>query len=206
MIFNCLLASVGSREPVTMSRLIGAAALAKGFDVRGFENSDMAQFGGSVVSHIRLGQDIQSPHIPRGKAELLIALDPAEAVRLLALLSPTGRVVVLDKAPVSGTGAEKKYKPEEMLAYLKAFMSHPSEERAAQKDGGDWLTVVSTEVLIKACGGSQALNTALLGVAAGKKFFPFIPDDLSAIFKDHISPENLEIYVRAFNAGRALSG
>lgn len=239
MIFSCLLTGVGSREPVSfgvpgaagsevignvcsrgsfpetvfMSRLLGAAALAKGFDVRGFDSADMAQWGGSVVSHIRLGQNIQSPLIPRGKADLIIALEPAEAVRVHSFLSPTGKIVVLDRAiynrailPEIGMKGEKKYVPGEMLAYLKEFFSHPSEERAAHKEEGEWLTVVSSEALIKTCGSSQYLAAALLGAAAEKKLFPFTAEDILAVLKENNAPESLDINIRAFNAGREFAG
>ncbi|MCL2319001.1 MAG: indolepyruvate oxidoreductase subunit beta [Treponema sp.] len=206
MIFSCLITGVGGQGTVLMSRLIGAAALSRGLDVRGSETIGMAQRGGSVVSHIRLGQNIQSPLIPKGKADLIIAFEPAEAVRVYTFLSPTGRILVLDRGimPVAGMLGKKKYEPAEMLAFLKAFASHPSEERLAQKGDGDWLTVIDSVELIKKCGSTRVLNTALLGAAAGKKYFPFPAEDLLAAIKERIPPEYLEANIRAFDAGRAL--
>jgi len=191
-----------------MSRLIGAAAVNSGLEVRGAESTGMARRGSSVVSHIRMGQNIQSPLIPGGKADLIIALEPAEAVRVYTFLSPTGRMLVLDSGimPASGMPGEKKYEPAEMLAFLKSYLSHPSEERLAQKGKGDWLTVISGEGLIKKCGDTRALNTALLGIAVGKKFFPFTAEDTLAVFKELIPPEYLELNIRAFNSGRELAG
>ena len=208
MNFNCLLTCAGSQETVLMSRLIATAAIAKGFDVRGYENAYSAQWWGSVVSHVRIGQKIQSPLIPQGKVDLIIALEPAEAVRVHTFLSATGRFVVLDRAvnPIAGMDAEKKYVPEEMLAYLEAFISHPSEERAAQKGEGDWLTVIDSRALIEKCGSSTVLNTALLGVGVEKKLFPFTADDMYTALKEHILPEYLDINIRAFNVGREFAG
>lgn len=208
MIFNCLLTGVGGQGTVLMSRLIGAAAIARGLDVRGSETIGMAQRGGSVVSHIRLGQDIHSPLIPRGKADLIIAFEPAEAVRVYTFLAPTGRMLVLNRGimPMSGMLGEKKYIPGEMLNFLESYLSHPSEERLAQKGEGEWLTVIDGEALIKKCGTSKVLNTALLGTAVGKKFFPFTAEDILAILRERIPPEYLETNIRAFNAGRELAG
>jgi len=191
-----------------MSRLIGAAAVNGGLEVLGAESTGMARRGSSVVSHIRMGQNIQSPLIPGGKADLIIALEPAEAVRVYTFLSPTGRILVLDSGimPASGMPGEKKYESAEMLAFLRSYLSHPSEERLAQKGKGDWLTVVSGEALIKKCGNARALNTALLGAALEKKFLPFTPEDVLAILKDLIPPEYLELNIRAFNSGRELAG
>ena len=162
MIFSCLITGVGGQGTVLMSRLIGAAAIAKGLDVRGSETIGMAQRGGSVVSHIRLGHNIQSPLIPQGKADLVIAFEPAEAVRVYTFLSPAGRMLVLDRGimPVAGIVGERKYNPGEMLTFLKAYLSRPFEERLVHKGEGEWLTIVDGEALIKKCGSSRVLNTA----------------------------------------------
>jgi len=186
---------------------MGAAAIAGGFDVRGAETTGIARRGASVISHIRIGQGIQSPLIPRGKADIIVALEPAEAVRVHTYLSPTGRILVLDWGimPESGISGEKKYNPAGMLAFLKSYLSHPSEERLTQKEGGDWLTVVSGEGLIKKCGNAGVLNTALLGTAVEKKFLPFTAENALAAIRELIPPEYLELNIRAFNSGRELA-
>lgn len=208
MIFNCLITGLGGQGTALMSRLIGAAALSKGFDVRGSDTIGAAQPGTSMVSHIRLGKDIHSPVIPQAKADLVIALEPAEAVRVYTFIAPAGKMLVLDRAimPVTGLLATRRYKPEEMLAFLEAYLSRPTEERLTRKEGGEWLTTINSEELIKKCGSAKALNTALLGAAVGKKLFPFSADDVLAAIKERIPPEYLEINIRAFNAGRDLTG
>ena len=208
MIFNCLLAGVSGQGAELVSRLIGAAAIAKGFDVRGSDTIGVVQRGCSAVSHIRLGQNIFSPLIPQGKADLVIAFEPAEAVRVHTFLSPTGRMLVLDRAiaPASGMSDERKYDPGEMLNFLKIYLSRPSEERLAHKGEGEWLTVINGEELSKKCGGAGVMNTALLGAAVGKKFLPLSAEDILAVIRERIPPEYLDANIRAFNAGRELAG
>ena len=90
---NVLLCGVGGQGTVLASRLIALAAMEKGMDARGAETIGMAQRGGSVVSHVRIGQDIYSPMIPHRGADVLICFEPAEGMaikRHLALVNSTG--------------------------------------------------------------------------------------------------------------------
>ena len=205
MIHSCLLTGVGGQGIEFLSRIMGDAAIASGLEIRGWETIGITLQGGSVVSHVRLGQNIYSPLIPRGKAGLVIALDLAEAVRVHSFLSPTGRMLALDRA-IMPASSEEKYDAGQMLSFLEAFFSHPSEERASQKGGGEWLTVLKSEDLIKKCGSSEVLNMALLGAAVGKNFLPIKAEDVLAALRKRLPADSLEIHVRAFNAGRGLAG
>ena len=68
---NCLLCGVGGQGTVLASRIIAAAAMAKGLHAKTAETIGMAQRGGSVVSHVRIGEEIASPMIPYGTADSL---------------------------------------------------------------------------------------------------------------------------------------
>ena len=83
---NCLLCGVGGQGVVLASRLIAYAAMEKGNFVRTAETIGMAQRGGSVVSHVRIGDEIYSPQVPVGSADVILAFEPGEAVRCLPYL------------------------------------------------------------------------------------------------------------------------
>ena len=83
---NCLLCGVGGQGVVLASRLIAFAAMEKGNFVRTTETIGMAQRGGSVVSHVRMGEQVHSPLIPEGEADVILAFEPGEAVRCLPYL------------------------------------------------------------------------------------------------------------------------
>jgi indolepyruvate ferredoxin oxidoreductase beta subunit len=195
MITGILLTGVGGQGTVLMSRLIGAAAIAAGLDVRGSETIGMAQRGGSVVSHIRMGDHIYSPLIPPGRADSIIAFEPAEAVRVLPFLSPAGKMLVLDRGvmPVSASLSGSKYNPREMTDFLRSVLI-PAER----------LTVINGGDLILKCGSAKVVNAALLGTALTKNYFPFSPDDLMKALKERIPPKYLELNLRAFELGRFL--
>ena len=84
------------------------------------ETIGMAQKGGSVFSHLRIGAGVMSPMIRRGTADLLLAFEPAEAVRMLPYLKEGGTVVVNSHPVMPVTAALKgtDYTGREMIAYL----------------------------------------------------------------------------------------
>ena len=89
--------------------------------VRNAETIGMAQRGGSVVSHVRYGAQIETPLIPEHSADVMIAFEPAEAVRCLRYLREDGVIVVSRKAvkPVTAVlSGEDSYTGTEMLDYL----------------------------------------------------------------------------------------
>ena len=69
---SCLLCGVGGQGTVLASRIIASAAMEKGLFARTAETIGMAQRGGSVVSHVRVGESVPSPLIPLGKADLIL--------------------------------------------------------------------------------------------------------------------------------------
>ena len=90
--------------------------------MRTSETIGMSQRGGSVVSHVRMGEEVHSPMIPEGQADLILAFEPAEAVRSLSYLKKGGAVVVNRKAVQSAvsTLSQQGYEGDEMIEYLRA--------------------------------------------------------------------------------------
>jgi len=76
-----LIVGVGGQGVLLSSRLLGLCALDAGKSVRTAETIGMAQRGGSVQSHITIGEETMSPLIPKGKADLIIAFDREEGLR-----------------------------------------------------------------------------------------------------------------------------
>ena len=117
---NCLLCGVGGQGVVLASRLIAYAAMEKGNFVRTAETIGMAQRGGSVVSHVRIGDEIYSPQVPVGSADVILAFEPGEAVRCLPYLKKDGLVIADSRIvkPVTASLGGSSYNAEEMTAYL----------------------------------------------------------------------------------------
>lgn len=193
MSLNCLITGVGGQGTVLLSRIIGAAAIEKGLEVRGTETIGMAQRGGSVVSHIRLGALIHSPLIPPGKADLVIAFEPAEAVRVFPFLGEAGKMILLNRPvpPVSSALGGPGYEPRLMLEYLKGKM-------------GDGLTCIDGDTLLARCGSVRVVNTALLGAALALGLFPFTAEDAARVLTQRIPERFLDLNIRALELGGSL--
>ena len=76
---DIILCGVGGQGTVLASRLISAAAMARNLPVMSAETIGMAQRGGSVFSHLRIGKVVYSPMIATGEADLILGFEPGEA-------------------------------------------------------------------------------------------------------------------------------
>lgn len=90
---NIVLCGLGGQGILFMTRVLAQAALDNGFDVMGAETHGMAQRGGSVISHLRLGE-VESSLVRSGTAHFLLSLDENEAYRNLPFLSRGGKMYV----------------------------------------------------------------------------------------------------------------
>ncbi len=96
---NILITSVGGQGGMTLARVIAEAALSQGLNVRVGETLGMAQRGGPVQSHVRIGENISGSVIPHGRCDILLSLEPGEAVRAPEYLG-SGTKAVLATTPV----------------------------------------------------------------------------------------------------------
>ena len=150
---NIILCGVGGQGTILASRLIAAAAMAGDLPVHTAETIGMAQRGGSVFSHIRIGEGVFSPLIARGEADLIIGFEPGETVRLLPWLKKDGTVVYATAPvmPVSAMIGRSAYHVEEMSAYLEENTAH--------------LIPVDTARAARDLGSDKLMNVLLLGAA-----------------------------------------
>ncbi|HEY9062250.1 MAG TPA: indolepyruvate oxidoreductase subunit beta [Pseudobacteroides sp.] len=192
MKFDILIAGVGGQGTVLASRLLAASAIKAGYFARTSETIGMAQRGGCVVSHVRIGDENLSPVIPFGEADLLIGFEPAEAARSIARLSPEGKCVVNTRIikPVTASLNTVSYEVEPILEFINKNSSH-----RILVDGYD---------LAQKSGSVKALNTVLLGVAAAAGFLPFSKEDLLNTIGENVSPKYVELNEKAFNIGASF--
>ena len=91
---DIILAGVGGQGILSIATVIGSAALEQGLYIKQAEVHGMSQRGGDVQSHLRLSDSpIHSDLIPRGGADLIVSLEPVEALRYLPFLSEKGWIV-----------------------------------------------------------------------------------------------------------------
>ena len=167
--------------------------MAKGEEVKSAETIGMAQRGGSVTSHIRIGEEAFSPLIPKGKADVMIAFEPAEAVRNLDYLKPDGVVVVSQKAvkPVTASLSAKVYEGQEMLDYLGKHVSR--------------LVIVDGQQVMEELGSAKVLNVVLLGAAIACNEIDITVDEIKAAIREKVPERFYELNLRALEAGCRLA-
>ena len=120
---NIVLCGIGGQGTVLASKLLAAAGMKKGYTVQSAETIGMAQRGGSVFSHLRMGaadEEVSSPMIALGTADILIGFEPGETVRLLPYLKPDGQVITASRSvmPVTAALTGGSYDGADMLRYL----------------------------------------------------------------------------------------
>lgn len=185
MKMNCLLAGVGGQGTVLASKLIAQCAINKGLSARTAETIGMAQRGGCVVSHVRFGEEVFSPLIPKGEADIIIAFEPGEAVRNLAYLKKGGTVIVSTRAvkPVTDALSKSSYSGEEMLSYLKSHVEK--------------LKIVDAERAETELGTSKVMNLVLLGAAGDA--LGITKAELERVIDERIPEKFRELNKKAIN-------
>lgn len=184
---DILVCGVGGQGTVLASKLIASASMSMGSTVHSAETIGMAQRGGSVTSHIRIGNDAYSPLIPFGSADMIIAFEPAEAVRNLMYLKKDGFVVVnrIPVKPAAESLHDSGYDGSEMIGYIK------------KKCG--CLVVDASEL----CGelGAKFYNSAILGAAAGTGKLGISPEALISEIRQRVPERFVEANIKVFTAG-----
>jgi indolepyruvate ferredoxin oxidoreductase beta subunit len=175
---NMVLCGLGGQGILFMTNVLAQAALRKGYDVLGAETHGMAQRGGSVVSHLRLG-NVQGSLVETGTAQALLALEENEAYRNLPFLAPGGRLFV--------NTSSSAFPREEVRGYLV--------EKEIMCRG-----VPATSIAV-AMGVALSSNLALLGYFSVFAEGPFNHDELRETIGE-VSPDRFrENNLKVFDAG-----
>jgi len=184
---NCLICGVGGQGIVLASRLIAACAMSKGYMAKTAETIGMAQQGGCVVSHVKFGKEIFSPLVKHKTADILMAFEPAEAVRCLSYLKDDGTVIVSNKVvlPTTATLSGKEYTADEMIEKLKEKCKN--------------VIVVDTESKCKALGSNKVLNVVMLGALAKSGCLEFTTDEFKETIIKTVPKKYHELNLKAID-------
>ena len=186
---DLLMVGVGGQGIILASDILGEAALTAGYDVKKTDTLGMAQRGGSVVSHVRIANQVWSPLIKEGEVDILVAFEKLEAARWGYYLRPGGLAIVNNHAmpPLSVSLGTYQY---------------PSDEEIADilKRRTDRIYFADGTMRAKELGDVRTLNMFMLGCVS-----PFVPIDVD-MWKDCMSqrlpPNILQVNITAFDEGR----
>lgn len=196
---NISLVGIGGQGSVLAAKILAEAARAKGWQVRTAETTGMAQRGGDVMSHVRMGnngEEVFSPLPGDASDDAIIALEPGEGLRALHLLKPEGVMVVARSgvAPTVGDFKSPTYNPSKMLAAL-----HASGARVVEVDDA---------ALCGALGSRKALNIIMLASALRAVNDPasasalrgvLTLDDMRAVIPSCVKERFVEMNLRAID-------
>ncbi len=153
-ITNILLSGVGGQGIILASKILSAGLMSKGYDVKMSEVHGMAQRGGSVTTQVRFGDEVYSPIIGKGQADILVSFEVMETAKWIEFLKPDGTVVINDfripSAPIL-TGA-KDY-PEGVIEEIKSKIPNTQVLDAAK--------IAAEEV-----GNQKTMNVIMVGALA----------------------------------------
>ncbi len=187
---SIMIVGVGGQGTLLASRILGAALLDCGYDVKVSEVHGMSQRGGSVVTYVRFGEKVSSPIIEKGEADIILAFEKLEAARWLEYLRPDGKIIVntqqIDPMPVVMGAAEY---PDGIIEALKA-------------SGADIETVDALPMAVEA-GNSKAVNVILIGAMA-KNMTVVSKEKWIKALEESVPPKFLDLNMKAFEMGYNL--
>jgi len=184
---NIMIVGVGGQGSLLASRILGAAAMESGYDVKVSEVHGMSQRGGSVVTYVRYGESVASPVICEGEADVILSFEKLEAARWLPYLKIGGTIVTalqeINPMPVI-TGAASY--PDEIVEKITAL--------------GVDIIAEDAQAIAKEAGSERASNVALIGLAAHA--LGFEPAVLRKAVEDCVPPKAKEVNLKAFDAAQ----
>lgn len=194
---NVLLTGVGGQGTVLAAKVLAQAARAKGWQVRTAETIGMAQRGGSVVSHVRMGdngEEVIAPLVAKGTADMIIAFEPAEAARVLPYLAPDGVMVSATTSiqPITAALSSEPYLAETTIASLDERLNECAAAPAR-------FVLVDDEAVLSQVGNRKALNTVLLAFALKTGHLPLSLDDLRDAICACVKPRFIELNLAAID-------
>lgn len=183
---NIMFCGVGGQGTVLASRLTAAAAMKEKKQVMTAETIGMAQRGGSVFSHMKIGE-ANSPLIGKGEADLIVGFEPGETVRQLPFLKKGGAVVtnIRPVQPVSAMIGLSAYDSDAMVSYLKSHVNR--------------LILVDADQALFEIGNPKVLNMVLLGAALETGAVGVEPSDVEAAMRERLPEKLWEVNTRALH-------
>jgi indolepyruvate ferredoxin oxidoreductase beta subunit len=186
---DIILAGVGGQGILSIAAIIGMAAVESGLHLKQAEVHGMSQRGGDVQSNLRISdQDIASDLIPKGKADMIISVEPMEALRYLPMLAFDGWLVTNTKPFINIPNYPEISK---IMAEIETLPKH---------------VAIDGDKIAHTLGASKSANMVILGAAS-----PFLGIDISKLEETIMmlfakkGKEVVQINLNAFRAGRQFA-
>lgn len=191
--FNMVVAGVGGQGALTLATIIAEAAMKEGYDVRTTELHGLAQRGGSIPIHIRFGEKMYTPLVLEGEADLIIALEPLEALRSSYFGSKKHKTTfVIDNykiPPITVSAFGEKYPSmDEIVNHIKPFSEKV-------------MILNASEIVEKETGSVLTSNIFILGYVVAKGILPIKEKFVLEAIRENVPEKYFELNKNIFESG-----
>jgi|TARA_B100001079_G_scaffold176718_1_gene151759 indolepyruvate ferredoxin oxidoreductase beta subunit len=190
---NVLIVGVGGQGVIMVSKVLARLCQKSGFQVKQSEIHGMAKRGGAVFSHVRFGEEVWSPTIPAGKADILLALEWAEGMRWLRYLNPKKGTFICDTQRIVPPFACRNRQ-------LGAEQTYARETPSAIFDRVNNGYAIDASRMADELGNIRVANTLLLGLLS--KALDFSQEEWQSVIEEFVPPKTKELNQKAFLLGR----
>jgi len=188
---SIMIAGVGGQGTLLTSRVIGAAAIKAGYDVKMSEVHGMSQRGGSVVTYVRIGSDVKSPVIEKGEADILLCFEKLEALRWLDYAKKDCAIIINDQKidPMPVITGKAKY-PDHIVQSIKSRFKN--------------VYTINALDIAKKLGNIKVLNIVMVGLMAKSTGIP--ADIWREAIRETVKEKFVELNLKAFEEGYNITG
>ena len=186
--FDLVIVGVGGQGTLLASKILGHLAMAEGQVVKVSEVHGMSQRGGSVITHVRVGEEVHAPLVSEGCADFLVSFEALEAARAASFLKPEGVAVV----------NVQRILPMPVITGAMAYPENPLNEIKNAK-----LETADAFAIALEAGNAKAVNLVLLGMLS--KYLPFPVEAWKEAITACVPLKTLSVNLAAFEKGRSVA-
>lgn len=192
--YNVIITGVGGQGNVMASRVLGNMLVRKGLHVTIGETFGSSQRGGSVMSHLRISADSTfSPQIPKGGCDLVVSLEPIEAIKVLVKYgNPEIKILTNTRPiyPVQVIAGESDYPSESEIKEILADLNSSN------------YYINATEEAI-GLGNPIFANIIMIGAIGGMDMLPVDEDDFKEVISRTVPADKLDMNLKAYKLGES---
>jgi indolepyruvate ferredoxin oxidoreductase beta subunit len=192
---NVIITGVGGQGNVLASRVLAGMLVDAGFYVTIGETFGMSQRGGSVMSHLRISEkSVRSPQIPQGRADIIVALEPVEALRVLARYGNPAIAVLSNSRVVYPIGV------------ITGELNYPSlteiQNVLRRTSAKNWLIDATGEAV--RLGNPVLSNIIMIGALSATELLPFSRREFEKEIARNMTADKRRINLAAFDIGAGM--
>ncbi|MFW9949575.1 MAG: indolepyruvate oxidoreductase subunit beta [Candidatus Thorarchaeota archaeon] len=188
--YNLLNVGVGGQGVIRASQIISYAALLENYKVRTAETHGMAQRGGSVASYLRFGSEVEGPLIPRGKANVILAFEASEAVRIFNYAGPETLFLINENIVIPP-----------MIHQMGMDYPNLNEIRDFLMSVSKKIFFIDANKIAVELGNPRTMNVLMLGALTGLEVVPLKKETLNKAILNYLPIKLQDINNKAFKIG-----